>query len=111
MQEESLYVLISVPKYTCSMTYRVQPYEAFFGSQIKTGKFKSKMNSNSNSAHPVKAGWLNAILNVLKEQLYAEKWKCYKKNICTKINQLFFTQMPPRTMILRLFDSLATPFS
>jgi len=56
MQEESLYVLISVPKYTCSMTYRVQPYEAFFGSQIKTGKFKSKMNSNSNSAHPVKAG-------------------------------------------------------
>lgn len=55
-------------------TYRVQPREAFFGSQ-----FKTKMNSNSNSAYPVKAGWLNAILNPLKEQFYAEKMEVLPK--------------------------------
>lgn len=84
MQQESLCVLVSVLKCTCSMAYRVQPHEAFFGSQLKTDEFKSKMKSNSNSAHPVKAGWLNAILNPLKEQFYTEKWKCYQKKYTHK---------------------------
>lgn len=51
----------------------------FSGSQLKTGRFKSKRNYISSSAYPVRAGWLNAILSPLKEQFYAEKGKWYKK--------------------------------
>lgn len=48
-------------------------------SQLKTGKFKSKINSSSTSACAVKAGWLNTILNLLKNKFVLKSGSVTKK--------------------------------